>query len=216
MMAEKPRKIPRRIISALRREGVMRGPRNRFMAAGLGAAGLALALPAMAASPEGGRYVWVPGGVTVVLLPSGPTLETAPADVSLVGMFARQDAMVRQMLADMNALMNRPMPEPQEMLRSITQDIPAGIPGAGVVITSITTGAGTCSQTITYGSPTSNGQPRMTVSNSGNACGAIAAPTGQTVIAPDSVPVPSAAPQQRVWDVNYPAQPVRTARPQCG
>ena len=62
------------------------------------AAGLLVAVPATAAQPDGGHYVWVPEGATVVLVPSSAI---APAEFPVARMIAQQQAMMNRMFADM-------------------------------------------------------------------------------------------------------------------
>ena len=80
---------------------------------------------------------------------------------------------MRRMSAEMDSLMATAMPDPEQMMRSVMQGVPQAAPGSGVVVTSISTGSGTCSQTITYGYPGTGGQPTVHVSSTGNACGVL-------------------------------------------
>ena len=124
--------------------------------------GACLALPlimgagaAGAAQPEGGRYVYVPPGAMVVFLPlPGATVSqrqtlAEPVGFPVARMIAEQDAMVRHMMADMDSLMAS-LPDPQQMIRSVMDGMPRAAPGSGVVMTSLSSGNGTCSETITY------------------------------------------------------------------
>ena len=173
---------------------------------------LLLTAPAMAAQPEGGHYVYVPPGATVVMLPAAtPTL---PVDFPVVRMMAQQQAVMQRMMADMDSMMAMPMPDPEQMIRSVMDGVPRTMPGSGVVLTQISTGSnGTCSETIVYGAPGANGQPQVHVTRTGNACGAITStgPIGvtQTVPAPEPIaPTTATPPQDRLWHVSYPARPV--------
>ncbi len=134
------------------------------------ATSLLLAAPAMAAQPEGGRYVYVPPGATIVLLPAASP--TVPVDFPVARLVAQQQAMMQRMMADMDALMATPMPDPEQMIRSVMDGMPQTLPGSGVVLTQISSGAGTCSETIVYGPQGANGQPQVKVTRTGNACGA--------------------------------------------
>jgi hypothetical protein len=79
------------------------------------------------------------------------------------------------------------------------------------VITEVSTGNGTCSQTITYSYPPNGGRPIVHVSQSGNGCGAVhvngpvrvqaAQPVAPHWIQP-TVPVPT-SPQPRLWQAVY-------------
>jgi hypothetical protein len=149
-----------------RRDPTMIGARSALLAASL-----LVASPAGAAQPEAGHYVWVPAGATVVLVPSAPLTQT---EFPVAHMIAQQQAMMNRMMAEMDSLMAN-MPDPQQMIRSAMQGMPQVVPGSGVVVTSISNGSGTCSQTITYGYSGNGGQPSVKISSSGNACGGAAA-----------------------------------------
>jgi hypothetical protein len=147
--------------------------------------GACVALPLMAqagiagaAQPDKGHYVYVLPGATVVIVPSAEAvaMPSIPSDLSISRVFAQQDVMMRQMIADMDSLMSMPMPDPQQMIRWVMNGMPQVAPGSGIVMTSISTGNGTCSQTITYEYPANGGQPQMKLSQTGNACGAITSP----------------------------------------
>ena len=177
------------------------GMRSALLAASLL---LPAAAPAMA---EAGHYVWVPAGATVVLVPTAgiaPIARVAPVDFPVARMLAQQDAMMQRIMADMDSLMAMPLPDPQQMIRSVMNGTPQVGPGSGVVVTSITTSNGTCTQTITYGSQTNGGAPVVKTSSSGNACGALgsSAPVGVTK------PLPAAPRHDRMWSVDYPARPL--------
>jgi hypothetical protein len=179
------------------------------------AAGLLVAVPATAAQPDGGHYVWVPEGATVVLVPSSAI---APAEFPVARMIAQQQAMMNRMFADMDSLMATAMPDPGQMMRSVMQGMPQGVPASGVVVTSISTGQGTCSQTITYGYPANGGQPAVKVRSTGNACGTVDTDRPLEVTQPAPAPQPvvpgTATPlRQRLWTVRYPTQPVTTGLP---
>ncbi|HEY7580460.1 MAG TPA: hypothetical protein VH855_22960 [Acetobacteraceae bacterium] len=175
-------------------------------------AGLLLGAPAaMAATPEGGHYVWVPNGAEVIVVPHETV---APVDFPVAHMVAQQEAMMRRMFADMDSLMATALPDPDRMIRSVMSglpQVPAGSPmGSTVVVTSITTPGGTCSQTITYGSPGKGSQPVVHVSSSsGDACGTIHSSSPLTVTQPlpeprTVAPVPARPRHERLWTVGYP------------
>ena len=135
-------------------------------------AGLLLAGPAMAAAPDGGHYVWVPAGATAVLVPGTPA---AAVGFPVARMIAQQRAMMNRMFADMDELMAMAQPDPGQMIpgrmmRSVMQGMPQPTMASGVVVASITTGHGTCSQTVTYGYPGDGGQPTVKVGTTGDAC----------------------------------------------
>jgi hypothetical protein len=179
------------------------------------AASLLVAAPAVAAQPDGGHYIWVPPGVTVVLVPTVPAV---PIDFPVARMIAQQEAMINRMFADMDSLLATAMPDPGRMIRSVMQGVPPAMPGSGVVVTSISTGDGTCSQTITYGYPGIGGQPTVQVSSTGNVCGTLGAtgPIGVTQSVPTPqpvVPAPVGPRHERLWTVGYPPHPVTGTPP---
>ena len=188
----------------------MIGTRTALLVATLLAAG-----PAGAAQPESGHYVWVPNGATVVMLPATPAM---PIDVPVAQMIAQQQAMLHGMFADMDSLLAMPMPDPEQMIRSVMQGMPQAAPGSGVVLTQVSSGNGTCSETIIYGPPGANGQPQVKVTRSGNACGSItkSGPLGVTQLTPAPHPAAPATvtpPHERLWSVEYPARPVTVHTP---
>ena len=175
------------------------------------AASLFVAAPAMAAPPSGGQFIWVPAGDAVVVVPKTPARQI---DFPVVDMFARQEAMMQRMMADMDTMMATPMPSPAQMIHSVMQGMPQVAPGSSVVMTSISTGSGTCSQTITYSYPANGGQPLVKVASTGNACGVIHSTGPLQVTQPAPAPQ-SVTPQQheRLWTIGYPPHPIATGAP---
>ena len=174
------------------------------------AASLLVAAPAVAAQPDGGHYVWVPAGATVVLVPA----ETAtPVDSPVARMIAQQESMMHRMFADMDSLMAMSLPDPDRMIRSVMQGMPQVEPGSGVVVTSISTSNGTCSQTITYGYPSNGGQPQVKVSSSGDACGTLGSSGPIGVTQPVPTPPPTPPRHERVWTIGNPPHPLKTGMP---
>src|SRR5579859_7727000 len=172
-------------MSELAVEELMIGTRSALLAASLFIAG-----PAIAATPSDGHYVWVPAGDAVVVVPKGPT---RPIDFP-VDIFARQEAMMQRMMADMDALMAAPLPSPDQIMQAGMRGLPQVAPGSSVMVTAISIPGGTCSQTIIYGAPSQGSQPVVKVVSTGNACGAIHA-TGPTNVAQ---PTPATEPQPAV------------------
>ena len=178
----------------------------------------------MAAQPEGGHYVYVPAGATVLVLP-GPGATalpnhavSVPAEFPVARLIAQQDAVMQRMFADMDSLMAMPLPDPQQMIRSVMNGVPAAVLGSGVVMTSMSTGDGVCSETITYGYPADGGQPQVKVTRSGDACGSITSsgPIGVTEGVPGPQPIapqPVAPNHERLWTIGYPPHPIRVAAP---
>ena len=125
---------------------------------------------------------------------------------------------MRRMMADMDSLMATPMPDPQQMIRSVMQGMPQAAPGSGIVMTSMSSGNGVCSETITYGYPANGGKPQVKVTRSGNGCGAAtpSAPVGmmQAMPAPQPVmPSPAAPNHRRLWTIGDPPHPIATGTP---
>jgi hypothetical protein len=173
---------------------------------------MALAGTAGAAQPDRGHYVYVPPGAAVVIVPGGMEAVAMP----FAPVFAQQDSMLRRMVADMDRLMSMPMPDPQQMIRSVMDGMPSAAPGSSVVVTSVSTGNGTCSQTITYSYPGNGAAPVTRVSQSGNACGTVtsSAPIGVTQTLPAPAAPQKVAPRHdRLWSVGYPPHPVSTGTP---
>jgi hypothetical protein len=191
--------------------------------------GACLALPlvfqadvAGAAQPGGGQYVYVPAGATVVVLPSAELaalpnqIAAVPVEFPVIGMFAQQDRMMRHMMADMDSLLATPMPDPQQLIRSVMQGMPQAAPGSGIVMTSMSSGNGVCSETITYGYPANGGAPQMKVTRSGSGCGAVtpSAPVGMMRGVPQPMqPAPAAPDHQRLWTIGFPPHPIVTGTP---
>lgn len=179
------------------------------------AASLFVAAPAMAASPSSsaGHYVWVPAGDAVMVVPKVPPRQV---EFPVIDMFARQEAMMQRMMADMDTMMAMPLPSPDQMIRSVMQGIPQVPAGSGVVVTSISTPSGTCSQTITFGGPAQNGQPVVHVVSNGNACGVVHSSgpltVTQTLPAPQRV-VPPTPTHERLWTIGYPPHPITANSP---
>jgi hypothetical protein len=175
---------------------------------------LLVAAPAMAASPSSvGQYVWVPAGDAVVVVPQVPPRQI---DFPVVDVFAQQQAIMQRMMADMDTMMAMPLPNPAQIIRSAMQGLPQVPPGSGVVVTSISTPGGTCSQTITFGGPAQGGQPIVHVVSEGNACGAIHSSGPLTVMQTSPAPQP-VAPQpqthERLWTIGYTPHPITVNSP---
>ena len=182
----------------------------------------ALPLASIAAQPEGGRYVYVPPGALRGVADTARPQQAmvAPMDFPVARMIAQQESVMRHMMANMDSLMAT-LPDPRQMIRSIMDGMPQAVPGSAVVMTSVSSGNGTCSETITYGYPANDGRPRVKVSRTGNACGALmsSGPIGVTQTAPVRGRrfrrQPQRSPENRLWHVSYPARPVaiHTASP---
>src|SRR5205823_4758910 len=64
---------------------------------------------------------------------------------------------------------------------------------SGIVVTSVSSGAGSCSRTVFYSNPGTGAEPRMTVKTSGDACGA-PSPIGEHPGRSGVTPVPRVRP----------------------
>ncbi len=184
--------------------------------------GACLALPlaglagaAVAASPGCGAQPL--NGVTV-FLPSPGSVSVMDAQAARLiadtnAMFRRIDAEMNAMQAQMETLAAFPFQFP-----SAGQLVPAGFaatpwtgaaPGNGVVFTSVSTGSGTCSETITYSTPSRGGRPIVHVSQHGNACGTISVngparvQAAQPVTPRATTPTGPAAARPRLWQAMY-------------
>ncbi|HXO91619.1 MAG TPA: hypothetical protein VN849_12605, partial [Stellaceae bacterium] len=72
---------------------------------------------------------------------------------------------------------------------------------SGVVVTSVTSSAGSCSRTVFYSNPGTGAEPRVTVKTSGEACGA-----GEPPVPSGVLPMPRARPgAQRIIEASIPA-----------
>lgn len=178
------------------------------------------AAQAAAAPPQGGHYVYVPPGEVAVIVPE----ETAmPVGFPAARMLARQQAIMQRMMADMDTLLATPMPDPEQMIRSVMDGMPRAAPGTGILVTSISTGSGSCSQTVTYSYPGNGARPVMKVTNTGNACGVLrsSGPVSVTETVPPAQPVTPehvlpqrVLPQQeQLWTVGYPPRPITSRTP---
>jgi hypothetical protein len=195
--------------------------------------GACLALPflgyagsALGQSPEDVRTVTVPPGSVVLVLPglggmAAPwfttNANTPQQGDPLVRMIAEQDAMMREMSAEMNAAFAQPLIPPainrqiNDMIEAAMRGQPPANGGSTMVFTSVIAGTGTCNEQVAYVDPGNGGKPRVTVSRNGNACGALESNGPVTVeqhIAPPSLR--QTAPQRgpRLWTIGDPPHQV--------
>jgi hypothetical protein len=179
---------------------------------------------ASAAPPAGGHYVYVPPGASVVVLPetamtATPVVVSAtPMVFPVASMIAQQDAMMQRMIADMNAMVAMPMPDPQQLMQAAMRGMPQAGGGAGVFLSSASSVNGVCSETVVYGYPANGGKPQVHVTRSGNGCGAVTMPGRARPVAtpldPRTIPrmAPTNAPQ-RLWTASDTARPIGRAEP---
>ncbi|MBV9757302.1 MAG: hypothetical protein JO047_09630 [Alphaproteobacteria bacterium] len=108
------------------------------------------------------------------------------------------DAALGQMLTYARAMASAPIwlvgsgPEIQAAL----ERLPAGEHVSGVVMTSVSTPAGTCSRTVVYGSAGNGAQPTVQVRSSGDACGPDISPSVRPPVF-EQVPQPAPSRQPR-------------------
>ena len=176
--------------------------------AGLAGAAVA-ASPGCATQPLNGVTVFLPSPESVPVVDAQAARLIADANA----MFRRIDAEMNAMQAQMDTLAASPF-----QLPSARQLVPAGFPdtlwtgaapGNGVVFTSVSTGSGTCSETITYSTPRRGGRPIVHVSQQGNACGTISVngparvQAAQPVMPRATTPTGPTAAHPRLWQALY-------------
>jgi len=112
------------------------------------------------ASPE----LWADQGLDVVMPPPAEFYRFA----------ADQQAAAARLIAQAQALADAPiwLVGPNRAIQAAMESIPPGGPGqvSGVVVTSTSTGAGTCSEQMSYSYSGNGAPPKVSVSKSGNAC----------------------------------------------
>jgi hypothetical protein len=198
----------------------MQKGQQAILGAVLAAPFLCAAGGASAAPPGAGNYPYVPPGATVVVLPE-PTMTAAPIGSSaapmafaVAGMIAQQDAMMRRMIADMNAMFAMPMPDPQQLIQAAMRGAPQAGAGSGVLVTSVSSGDRVCSETVTYGYPANGGKLQVHVTRTGNGCGLVTMPGSASPVATPLAPPPSMAPAgspPRLWTASDAARPIGRA-----
>ncbi|WP_158741999.1 hypothetical protein [Acidisphaera sp. L21] len=103
----------------------------------------------------------------------------------VAGIFAQQDALLRRMMGDMQAMSNFNMP---------AADSAAMPPGSTVIVSSFSDGHGSCSRTATYRAQPNGAAPIMNVSQTGDAC--VALPGGGVTGPSPRATTPVAAPEE--------------------
>jgi len=196
--------------------------RNALLAACLALPLAAYGGFAIAGPPSGPQTITVPPGAVVLILPSAagmtpPAISAPalPAGDPLLRMVAEQNAMMHNVMAQMNAAFAQPM-SPAQMDRTIQAafaGLPTNMPGAGMVVTSFSGGPGVCSERMTYLYPASGAKPQVTVTRSGNACGALGVTGARNMMqaTPAQPPqAPTATPSHgpRLWTVSDPPQDI--------
>jgi hypothetical protein len=182
-----------------------------------------LAGPQTITIPPGALVLILPDAAEVAALPA-VNVVALPAGDPMLRMVAEQHALMDHMMAEMHAAFTRPtwpFTQPMRMDRTIQAafgGLPVGAPGAGTVFTAMSGGPGVCSERMTYVYQGNGAKPRVTVTRSGDACGAlgVTGPRGvrqavpaQRPEAPPSVVAPAApAHGPRLWTVSDPPQEI--------
>jgi len=166
-----------------------------------------------AASPmPSAILVFVPGTQTAGsddLLIRDPALWTAQGfEVvmpDIAQLIADRRAALERLVISARALADAPIWLVGPAVEAAMPELPPG-QVSGVVVTSVTSGAGSCSRTVFYSNPGTAAEPRVTVKSSGDACGA-SPPVGER---PDPLgvsPVPRVRPgAPRIIEAAIPAQ----------
>ena len=184
-------------------------------------------VPTVTATPHGGVYATGPAAPAAVLVfmpgtdarshddfvPSDPAFWTAQGfDVVMpqpswnTRLIADQESAIERVVASARLLADAPIwlvgPDP-----AIEAAMPQLGPGqvSGVVVTSVTSIAGSCIRSVFYSSPGNGAEPRMVVKTSGDACGA--SPPYGLDRSPSSVaPMPQRRPNApRIIEASIPA-----------
>ncbi len=193
----------------------MKTIRNTLRGASVAQPLFASAGMAQTTPPAGSHVIYVPPGATIVILP-GPGNVAAPNVVNagapeampMMRLIVQQQAAMRQMFADMNAMFP-PMPDPNAMLRA------AFGPGGpfNVSVTPLAGGHGVCSQSISIVAGGNGSAPIVHVSQTGDACGAmgIGKPQHTDQVRPEApAPLPH-GPNE--LEIGYAPHPLTTATP---
>jgi hypothetical protein len=182
---------------------------------------------AYGATPTGGIYatgpvapsailVFVPGTQTVGsddLLIRDPSLwaaqgfEVVMPDIAQL--IADRRTALEHLVSSARALAGAPiwLVGPGPAIEAAMPGLPPG-QVSGVVVTSVTSGAGSCSRTVFYSNPGTGAEPRVTVKTSGDACGA-----GESPVPSGVLPMPRARPgAPRIIEASIPAQASPAAR----
>jgi hypothetical protein len=200
--------------------------RKALLSACLALPSLACAGSALGQPLNGVRTIMVPPGSVVLVLPgfggmpapwSTTNANTPGLGDPLVRMIAEPDAMMHELAAEMNAAFAQPLipaaidRQMNEMLEAAMRGAPPANGGSTMVFTSVTSGAGTCSEQVAYTYPGDGGKPRVSVSRTGSACGALESNGPVTVkqhVAPPSLRQPTLQPAPRLWTVGDPPREV--------
>jgi len=158
--------------------------------------------------------VFVPGTQTVGsddLLIGDPALWTAQGfEVvmpDIAQLIADRRAALERLVISARALADAPiwMVGPGPAIEAAMPELPRG-QVSGVVVTSVTSNAGSCSRTVFYSNPGAGAEPRVTVKSSRDACGT-PPPLGERSTPSGVIPVPRARPDApRIIEASIPAR----------
>jgi hypothetical protein len=184
---------------------------------------------AYVAAPAGGIYATAPAAPSAILVFVPGTVGSDDPLTRDPSLWAAQGFGVvmpdiAQLIADRQAALERLVISAHALAdapiwlvgpgSAIEPAIPELAPGqvSGVVVTSVTSGAGSCSRTVFYSNPGTGAEPRVTVKTSGDACGA-PPPFGERPVPSGITPVPRARPgAPRIIEASIPAQASPTAQ----
>ncbi len=122
-------------------------------------------------------------------------------------MIADRRAALERLVISARALADAPiwLVGPAPAIETAMPELPPG-QVSGVVVTSVTSDAGSCSRTVFYSNLGTGAEPRVTVKTSGDACGA-PSPIGERLAPSGVTPVPRARPgAPRIIEASIPAQ----------
>jgi hypothetical protein len=178
---------------------------------------------AYVAAPAGGIYATAPAAPSAILVFVPGTvgkddpLTRDPSPWAAQGfgvvmpdfaqLIADRQAALERLAISARALADAPiwLVGPGPAIEAAMPKLPPG-QVSGIVVTSVTSGAGSCSRTVFYSNPGTGAEPRVTVNTSGNACGTLP-PVGQRLAPSGVTPVPRARPAApRIIEASIPAQ----------
>jgi len=122
-------------------------------------------------------------------------------------LIADQQAAVERLLVSAQALADAPiwLVGPGPALEGVMPQIGPG-QVSGVVVTSVTSNAGSCSRTMYYSNPGTDAAPKVVVKTSGDACGT-SPPFGERVAPFGAVPLPQVKPgAPRIIEASIPKE----------
>jgi hypothetical protein len=176
--------------------------------------------PPASAAPAGGIYAAGPAAPSAILVFVPATRMVGSDDLltrdpslwaaqgfgvvmpDIAQLIADRQAALERLVISARALADAPiwLVGPGPAIEAAMPELPPG-QVAGVVVTSVTSGAGSCSRTVYYSNPGTGAEPRVTVKTSGDACG-VGEPPGPSGV----LPMPRARPgAPRIIEASTPA-----------